>query len=123
MAIAVVFSMAAGSAWAQDAATQDGTVPAASAQRANASSTSNTTTSNDTKRVQQMESVQVQAQSLTLGGGMMSVQTAAKAVSTVTRDAIAKASPGANFTQVIGTIPGVNAATDDVTGLANGHYS
>jgi iron complex outermembrane receptor protein len=123
MAIAVVISMAAGSVLAQDAAPQDSTTTAPAAPRSSASSTSNTTTSNDTRRVQQMESVSVQAQSLTLGGGMMSVQTAAKAVSTITRDAIAKASPGANFTQVIGSIPGVNAATDDVTGLANGHYS
>ncbi|WP_233171558.1 TonB-dependent receptor [Dyella sp. ASV21] len=126
MAIAVVFCMTAGSAFAQDAASQDNgqaTTKEATAQRANASSTSNTTTSNDTKRVQQLNTVTVQAQSLTLGGGLMSVQTAPKAVSTITRDAIEKASPGANFTQMIGSIPGVNAATDDVTGLANGHYS
>ncbi|WP_267222738.1 TonB-dependent receptor [Dyella silvae] len=126
MAIAVVFCMAAGSAAAQDAG---GPADPASAnkeaanQRSNASSTSNTTTSNDTKRVQQLNTVTVQADSLSLGGGLMSVQTAPKSVSTVTRDAIEKASPGSNFTQMIGSIPGVNAATDDVTGLANGHYS
>ena len=124
LAIAVVFSMAAASVWAQDAASQSDTTTATQtpAQRS-ASSTSNTTTSNDTRRVQQMSNVQVSASSLTLGAGLMSVQTAAKAVSTITRDAIVKASPGANFTQMIGSIPGVNAATDDVTGLANGHYS
>lgn len=126
MAIAVVFCMAAGSAAAQDAG---GPADPASAnkeaanQRSNASSTSNTTTSNDTKRVQQLNTVTVQADSLSLGGGLMSVQTAPKSVSTVTRDAIEKASPGSNFTQMIASIPGVNAATDDVTGLANGHYS
>ncbi|WP_233841119.1 TonB-dependent receptor [Dyella sp. 2HG41-7] len=93
-------------------------------QRVNASSTSNTTTSNATQRdVKQMSAVTVQAQSLSLGGGLMSVQIAPKAVSTITRDAIEKASPGSNFTQMISSIPGVNAATDDVTGLANGHYS
>lgn len=125
MAIAVVFCMAAGSALAQDAAGQadQTTVNKDAAAQRNASNTSNTTTSNDTKRVQQLNTVTVQAQSLSLGGGLMSVQTAAKAVSTITRDAIEKASPGSNFTQMIGTIPGVNAATDDVTGLANGHYS
>lgn len=122
MAIAVVFSMTAASVWAQDAAGQSDNATTAPAQRS-ASSTSNTTTSNDTRRVQQMSSVQVQADSLTLGAGLMSVQTATKAVSTITRDAIVKASPGANFTQMIGSIPGVNAATDDVTGLANGHYT
>ena len=95
-----------------------------SQQRVNASSTSNTTTSNATQRdVKQLSQVTVQGQSLSLGGGLMSVQTAPKAVSTITRDAIEKASPGSNFTQMIGSIPGVNAATDDVTGLANGHYS
>lgn len=93
-------------------------------QRVNASSTSNTTTSNATGRdVKQMNEVTVQGQSLSLGGGLMSVQIAPKAVSTITRDAIEKASPGSNFTQMIRTIPGVNAATDDATGLANGHYS
>ncbi|WP_460878575.1 TonB-dependent receptor [Rhodanobacter koreensis] len=93
------------------------------AQRASASSTSNTTTSNDTKRVQQLSSVQVTAQSLSLGGGLMSVQTAPKAVSTITRDAIVKAAPGGTFVQMIDSIPGVNASTDDYTGLANGNYS
>jgi Outer membrane receptor proteins, mostly Fe transport len=91
--------------------------------RASASSTSNTTTSNDTKRVQQLGAVQVQAQSLSLGGGLMSVQTAPKAVSTITRDAIVKAAPGGTFVQMIDSIPGVNASTDDYTGLANGNYS
>lgn len=126
MAIAVVFCMTAGSAVAQDAnnpANQSTTNKDAGAQRSSASSTSNTTTSNDTKRVQQMNAVTVQADNLSLAGGLMSVETAPKAVSTITRDAIQKASPGANFTQMIGSIPGVNAATDDVTGLANGHYS
>jgi iron complex outermembrane recepter protein len=92
-------------------------------QRVDASSTSNTTTANDTRRVQNLSSVQVNAQSLSLGGGLMSVQSAPKAVSTITREAIQQAAPGSNFTQMIDTIPGVNAATDDPTGLANGHYS
>jgi iron complex outermembrane receptor protein len=126
MAIAVVFCMAAGSAVAQDASGPTDQASAnkeAANQRNNASSTSNTTTSNDTKRVQQLNTVTVQADSLSLGGGLMSVQTAPKSVSTIARDAIEKASPGSNFTQMIASIPGVNAATDDVTGLANGHYS
>ncbi|WP_266181066.1 TonB-dependent receptor [Dyella humicola] len=123
MAIAVVFCMAAGSSWAQDAANQTDQAAAAATAQRSASSTSNTTTSNDTKRVQQLNTVSVQAQTLSLGGGLMSVQTAPKSVSTITRDAIIQASPGANFTQMIATIPGVNSATDDVTGLANGHYS
>ena len=118
--------MSTGVAMAQsstDQAAPAGQDAAKSDQRVNASSTSNTTTSNDTKRVQQLSTVQVQGQSLSLGGGLMSVQTAAKAVSTIARDAIEKSSPGSNFTQLITTIPGVNSATDDVTGLANGHYS
>jgi iron complex outermembrane receptor protein len=129
MAIAVVFAMSAGVASAQDAASQNSqpqTSGAVAAQRANAnaSSTSNTTNDNATQRsVQQLNAVQVRADSLSLGGGLMSVQTAPKAVSTVTRDAIVKASPGANFTQLIATIPGVNSSTDDVTGLSDGNYS
>jgi len=108
MAIAVVFCMAAGTAAAQDAASQS--QPAATkdtAQRTSVSSTSNTTTSNDTKRVQELNTVTVQAQSLSLGGGLMSVQTAPKAVSTISRDAIVKAPPGSNFTQMVSSIPGV----------------
>jgi iron complex outermembrane recepter protein len=119
--------MSMGVAMAQTASndqTQGNPSTANNQQRVNASSTSNTTTSNATERdVKQMSQVTVQGQSLSLGGGLMSVQTAPKAVSTITRDAIEKASPGSNFTQLIGSIPGVNSATDDVTGLANGHYS
>src|ERR1700736_4642701 len=67
--------------------------------------------------------VSAKASSLSLGGGLMSVQTAPKAVSTISRDAIIKAAPGSNFTQVIDSIPGVNATTDDVSGLSDGKYS
>jgi len=132
VAIAVVFAMSASMAVAQDAADQSAqgarkpAAGAVAAQRgnANASSTSNTTNDNATLRsVQQLSSVQVSADSLSLGGGMMSVQTAPKAVSTITRDAIVKAGPGSNFTQLISTIPGVNSSTDDVTGLSDGNYS
>ena len=131
MAIAIVFAMSASMAVAQDAADQNaqgarkpatGTV-AAQRGNANASSTSNTTNDNATLRsVQQLSAVQVSADSLSLGGGLMSVQTAPKAVSTITRDAIVKAGPGSNFTQLISTIPGVNSSTDDVTGLSDGNY-
>lgn len=117
--------MSIGVAMAQSTSDQSSaaqTDTAKSVQRANASSTSNTTTSNDTKRVQQLGAVQVQGQSLTLGGGLMSVQSAPKAVSTITRDAIVKAAPGGTFVQMIDSIPGVNASTDDATGLANGNY-
>ncbi|WP_243041724.1 TonB-dependent receptor [Dyella sedimenti] len=125
MAIAVVFCMAAGVATAQDSAAQTDQQAAnkAAPQRNSVSSTSNTTTSNDTKRVQELNTVTVQAQSLSLGGGLMSVQTAPKAVSTITRDAIVQAAPGSNFTQMIESIPGVNSSTDDVTGLSDGNYS
>ncbi|GLQ47074.1 TonB-dependent receptor [Dyella lipolytica] len=124
-AIAIACYMSMGVAMAQTASSDvTQTNQGNTNQRVNASSTSNTTTSNSTQRdVKQMAAVQVQAQSLSLGGGLMSVQTAPKAVSTITREAIEKASPGSNFTQLIGSIPGVNSATDDVTGLANGHYS
>ncbi len=120
--LASLFAMS--SAFAQDTSSPPGNQPSqTAAPRPNAASTSNTTTSNDTLRAQQMSTVQVNGQSLSRGGGLMSVQEAPKAVSTITREAIEQVAPGANFTQMIGTIPGVNTAVDDVTGLANGHYS
>src|SRR5580658_2478680 len=106
-AIALAYLIGTSAAMAQSANPQqpapaEQTAPAS--QHSNVSSTSNTTTSNDTKRVQQMTSVQVSAQSLSLGGGLMSVQTAPKAVSTITRDAIVKAAPGGTFVQMIDSI-------------------
>ncbi|MBA2077846.1 TonB-dependent receptor [Rhodanobacter sp. PCA2] len=126
LAIALACCMAPGLLLAQTAASQaatDSATPPPQEQRSSVSSTSNTTTSNDTRRgVQQLSAVQVTAQSLALGGGLMSVQTAPKAVSTISRDAIVQAAPGATFVQMIDSIPGVNASTDDVSGLANGNY-
>ncbi len=97
----------------------------ASTGRVTASSTSNTTAAYNTKRVQELDKISVTANkdAFILGGGNMTVQTAAKAISTVTREAITKAAGGSNFTQLISSIPGVDAAADDVTGLANGNYS
>jgi iron complex outermembrane receptor protein len=122
-AIALTLLAAATAASAQDA---QGTQQAAEAQRARsaAASTSNTTNDNATRRAtQQMESVQVKADSLSLGAGLMSVQDAPKAVSTVSREAIIRAAPGINFTQAIDSIPGVTASTDDYTGLNDGNAS
>jgi iron complex outermembrane receptor protein len=90
---------------------------------ANPSSTSNTTTVNQTQRGQeQLSEVLVQANRLSLGGGLMSVQSAPKAVSTISRTAILQAAPGANYAQMIESIPGVIAITDDVTGLNDANY-
>lgn len=122
VSIALACCMSAGLAMAQSAPEQAPST-AQTAQRTSASSTSNQTTSNDTKRVQQLTAVLVQGKALSLGGGLMSVQTAPKAVSTISRDAIVKAAPGGTFVQMIDSIPGVNASTDDYTGLANGNYS
>lgn len=93
--------------------------------RATASSTSNTTAAYETKRVQELDKISVTGNknAFVLGGGNMTVQTASKAISTVTREAISQASGGSNFTQVIDAIPGVDASTSDVTGLNNGNYS
>jgi iron complex outermembrane receptor protein len=89
----------------------------------NPSSTSNTTTTNQTQRGQeQLDEVLVQAKRLSLGGGLMSVQDAPKAVSTVTRASILQAPPGATYAQMIESIPGVIAITDDVTGLNDANY-
>jgi len=102
---------------AAPAATTAGTLP-------NPSSTSNTTTLNATQRGQeQLSEVLVQANRLSLGGGLMSIQDAPKAVSTITRNSILQAAPGANYAQMIESIPGVLAITDDVTGLNDANYS
>jgi iron complex outermembrane receptor protein len=94
-----------------------------STQRANTSTTSNTTTANSSQRAieQAAQQVTVSGQR-TIGGGLMSVQSAPKAVSTVTRKAIEKAAPGANYAQIIDSIPGVVSISDDPTGLFDGNY-
>ncbi len=117
-AIALACCLSAGMASAQSADGQ--TAPQ---KRTSVSSTSNQTTANDTKRAQQMQAVNVTARSLSLGGGLMSVQDAPKAVSTISREAIEKGVPGATFVQAIESIPGGNSATDDITGLNDGSYS
>ena len=92
--------------------------------RESVSSTSNTTRSNDTRRASaQLERVEVKADALSIGGGLMEIQTAPKAVSTISREAIQEAAPGATFVQLLDTIPGVNATTDDVTGLNDGDFT
>lgn len=88
-----------------------------------ASSTSNTTAAHDTRRVRELDQVDVKALSPVLGGGSMLIQTAPKAISTITREAIEQEAGGSNFTQLIDSIPGVDASTDDPSGLANGSYS
>ncbi|MBV8379382.1 MAG: TonB-dependent receptor [Paucibacter sp.] len=107
----------------QDAAQSQDASQNKPAQRANASSTSNTTTSGASQAtIQQLEKVEVSGQSHSLGGGLMTVQIAPKAVSTITREAIEQSLPGANYAQMIGTIPGVVAITDDASGLFDSNY-
>lgn len=120
--LVIAATLFAGSALAQSADPQSADAKAPPA-RSSVSTTSNTTTSNDTQRAQQLQAVTVSAHAATMASGLMSVQTAPKAVSTISREAIVKASPGANFTQLIQSIPGVNSSTDDVTGLNDGNYS
>ncbi len=105
-------------------APQDGDAQGKTPQRANTSTTSNTTNANASQRAieQETQLVTVVGGARSLGGGLMSVQSAPKAVSTVTRKAIEKAAPGANYAQIIGTIPGVVAITDDPTGLFDANY-
>jgi iron complex outermembrane recepter protein len=94
-----------------------------SATAPNPSSTSNTTTTNETQRGQeQLDEIVVQSKYLSLGGGLMSVQTAPKAVSTISREAILQSAPGATYAQMIQSIPGVLVITDDVTGLNDANY-
>ncbi len=120
-----LLSLALASAVAAPAHAQNADDTTGADRRTTASSTSNTTAAYDTKRVQQLDKVNVSADknAYILGGGNMTVQTASKAISTVTREAISQASGGSNFTQVIDSIPGVDASTSDVTGLNNGNYS
>jgi iron complex outermembrane recepter protein len=129
--LAVSAPLAALSAYANEPATSaaDGSTQVAAPTVAsgntlpNPSSTSNTTTVNETQRDQErLSEVVVQGNRLSLGGGLMSVQDAPKAVSTITRNSILQAAPGANYAQVIESIPGVLAITDDVTGLNDANY-
>jgi iron complex outermembrane recepter protein len=85
--------------------------------------TSNTTTANDTQRTRELKAVNVTGSALSLGGGYMQYQSASKAVSTVSREAILQSNPSNNFTQVINSMPGVVSATDDATGLMDGYFS
>jgi iron complex outermembrane receptor protein len=105
------------------AASQSADAQGKTAQRPNTSSTSNTTTANATQRAidQQNQQVTVTGQK-SIGGGLMTVQSAPKAVSTVTREAITKVAPGANYAQIIGSIPGVVSITDDPSGLFDANY-
>ncbi len=114
-----VAAMAASAAHAQTAsdASQD-----KAPQRPNAASTSNTTNANSSKAtLESLEKVTVEGRQQ-LGGGLMSVQVAPKAVSTITRAAIEESAPGATYAQLIDTIPGVVAITDDPSGLFDANY-
>ncbi|WP_239537908.1 TonB-dependent receptor [Dyella mobilis] len=121
--------MSAGVVMAQTAndtqATQNtttSTAQSASAPQASVSSTSKVSAV-ATKSARQLDTVKVSAVEPALGGGLMTEQDAPKAVSTITRQAIQQAAPGANFTQAIESIPGVITSTDDFTGLNDGNYT
>ena len=108
---------------ASDAAASQDAAQGATPQRANAATTSNTTAANASQRtIEQLDKITMEGKASSLGGGLMSVQIAPKAVSTISRDAITKAAPGANYSQMIGTMPGVIAITDDPSGLFDGNY-
>jgi len=130
LSVAVTAMVAATAAHAQtasdatkDKAAQDKAAPQEKApQRANASTTSNTTNANATKAtIDSLEKVTVEGRGQ-LGGGLMSVQVAPKAVSTITRAAIEESAPSATYAQLIDTIPGVVAITDDPSGLFDANY-
>jgi len=119
----ILFTLCAGSsvAMAQSTATGQSAQTTAGGQ-ASVSSTSKVTAV-ATKRVRQLQAVDVTATLPTLGGGLMSEQDAPKAVSTITRAAIQEGAPGGTFVQAIQSIPGVFTSTDDFTGLNDGDYS
>jgi iron complex outermembrane receptor protein len=119
----VALSLLAGGVNAPATAADADTTPATNSTTPNPSSTSNTTTAVRTQREEEaLSEIVVQSKKLSLGGGLMSVQSAPKAVSTITRDSIVKAAPGANYTALIESIPGVLVITDDVTGLNDANY-
>lgn len=119
----ILFTLCAGSgvAMAQSTTTSQSAQTTAGGQ-ASVSSTSKVTAV-ATKRVRQLQAVDVTATLPTLGGGLMSEQDAPKAVSTITRAAIQEGAPGGTFVQAIQSIPGVFTSTDDFTGLNDGDYS
>ena len=117
LAVTAALYATAGAAFAQDATGTD------AGQRSSVTTTSNTTNSNATQRARQLDAVKVTGSSLSLGNGNMQVQDAPKAVSTIGREAILQAAPGANFTQMLTSIPGAISATNDVTGLNDGNFT
>lgn len=117
LAVTAALYTTAGAAFAQDATGTD------AGQRSSVTTTSNTTNSNATQRARQLDAVKVTGTSLSLGNGNMQVQDAPKAVSTIGREAILQAAPGANFTQMLTSIPGAISATNDVTGLNDGNFT
>ncbi|WP_418112767.1 TonB-dependent receptor [Xanthomonas oryzae pv. oryzae] len=129
-AVMAVLYAAAVTAFAQDAAGTDA-VPRGSfttTSTTTTTTTSNTTTSNTTnfnatQRALQLDAVKVTGSSVSLGSGNMEVQSAPKAVSTISRQAIIRGVPGANFTQMLSSIPGAIAATNDMTGLSDGSFT
>jgi len=119
LSVAVTAMAAAAAAQAQTTADAAQDTPP---QRANASTTSNTTNANATKAtIESLERVTVEGRQQ-LGGGLMSVQVAPKAVSTITRAAIEESAPSATYAQLIDTIPGVVSITDDPSGLFDANY-
>lgn len=122
LAVCTILCLPAQAAFAQAQSGEDDTAAAAQ-QRASVTTSSNTSNSNATQRLQQLDAVSVTGQSASLGGGNMQYQAAPKAVSTISREAILRSVPSANFTQVMDSIPGVSAASNDATGLQDGYFS
>ena len=58
-----------------------------------------------------------------VGGGLMQKQDAAKSVSSVSRDFIAKQAPGQDPMQLISLLPGANVSSSDPAGLTGSHMS
>ncbi|AOX20745.1 TonB-dependent receptor [Kozakia baliensis] len=57
------------------------------------------------------------------GGGLMRVETAPKAIQSVTRDFIAKQAPSANVQQLMAMMPSVNVSQQDPFGLYSGQMN
>jgi iron complex outermembrane receptor protein len=92
-------------------------------QSSSVSTTSNNTKSNATKRVTQLDAIKVTGENQTIGSGEMQYQDAGKAVYTISRETLKKATPSANFTQILSTVPGVSTTNDDQSGLSYGGFN
>ena len=92
----------------------------ASAQTAPAPATAASTSASANNAAESVTVTGRSARTLSPGGGLMRVETAPKAVQTITRDFIAKQSPTTNAQQLLRMLPSTNVSDADPFGLFSG---